>query len=352
MSHKKLNRAVAAGVFLISLTVYVSTISPTVTLWDVGEFCAAAFSLQVPHPPGAPLFLLLARLASIIPATSDIAMRMHLLSALASALTCTLLYLLSVRFMISWRGTPEVFTDKIFVHGSAVLGSFSLAFSPTFWSSAIEAEVYGMGMLFVSLILWLGMCWYEQPDHKNGDSYFLLVAYLVGLAAGVHYLAILTLFPVMLLYYFKFHEFSPGSFVRFGAAALIVFAIVYPGIVKTLPSMLDGEFAGIRSVLFQIIPILLIGAAIYGVYVSARKQARLLNFALLSFLFVALGFSTYTVVFIRANASPPMNENNPSTLAKLVSYLGREQYGDEPMMDRRWNNDPAHRPALAKYSGD
>ncbi len=141
MEHKKLNRIVAGGVFLISLITYMITLSPTVVFWDVGEFCAAAFSLQVPHPPGAPLFLLLARLVSMVPFVTDIAVRMHFISALASALSCGLLYLLSVKFIVSWKGKPETTYDRIVVYGSAVVGALSLTFSPTFWFNAVEAEV-------------------------------------------------------------------------------------------------------------------------------------------------------------------------------------------------------------------
>ena len=113
MEHRKLNRFVALGIFTVSLVTYVLTLSPTVVFWDVGEFCAAAFSLQVPHPPGAPLFLLLARLASMIPFTADIAVRMHFISALASAVTCGLLYLLTVRFILLWREVPSTMYDRV-----------------------------------------------------------------------------------------------------------------------------------------------------------------------------------------------------------------------------------------------
>jgi hypothetical protein len=352
MEHKRLNRIVAWGVFLASLVTYMATLSPTVAFWDVGEFCAAAFSLQVPHPPGAPLFLLLGRLASMVPLVTDVAARMHIISGFASALTCALLYLLSIRFIAMWRGLPATTYDRIVVYGSAVVGSLSLTFSPTFWSSAVEAEVYGMSMLFVSGILWLAALWYERADETRGDLSLLLIAYIVGLAAGVHFMAILVLFPVMLFYYFKFHEVSILSLLKFGVTALIVFGIVYPGIVRALPSMLGGKFAGIESDFIVFIPFLLVGTALYGVYYSIKKQSRLLNIALLSVLFVVLGFSTYTLVYVRANATPPMNQNDPSTMARFVSYLNREMYGAEPIVDRRWNKEPVHQAAAAKYTSD
>lgn len=352
MDNKKLNRLVALGVFAVSLATYLITLSPTVVFWDVGEFSAAAWSLQVPHPPGAPLFLLIARIASMIPFAADIAVRMHFVSAFASALTCALLYLISVRFMLSWRGQPETLYDRVVLYGSAAVGALALTFSTTFWFNAVEAEVYGMSMLFVSGIIWLGLRWQERAQNRRGDMYLLLIAYLIGLAVGVHLLAILALFPVMLLYYFRHYEFSIPSFVKFGIAAVIIFGIVYPGVVKELPSLLDGEFKGTRSSWISALPLLLIGAALYGVYYSVKNQNRTLNVAALAFLLIVVGYSTYTMVYIRANADPPMNENDPSTTGRLVSYLNREQYGEAPLLDRRWNTDPEQRAAQQRYTSD
>jgi hypothetical protein len=353
MEHKTINRIVAFSVFGISLMTYIITLSPTVAFWDVGEYCAAAYLLQVPHPPGAPLFLLIARIFGMIPFTPDVAVRMHFVSALASALTVMFLYLISVRFMMSWRGKPATSYDRLVLYGSSAIGALSLTFSKTFWFNAVEAEVYGLSLFFVSSILWLGLRWYERADWQRSDVYLIFISYMIGLAVGVHLLAILVLFGIMLLIYFRTYEFSINSFLKFSAVAIIVFAIIYPGIVKEFPSLLDGEFGGRRSGFITFIPIALLLAAIYGVYHSIKTHNRVMNVALLSFLFIVLGYSTYTMVYIRANANPPMNENDPSTLGRLVSYLNREQYGTAPLIDRRWNvNEPEQRAAHQKYSSD
>ena len=352
MEHKKVNRIVALGVFFVSLVTYVVTLSPTVVFWDVGEFCAAAFSLQVPHPPGAPLFLILARVASMIPFASDLAVRMHFISGLAAAIACMILYLLAVRFILKWREEPQTTYDRVAVYGSAVIGALSLAFSPTFWFNAVEAEVYGMSMFFVSGIIWLGLRWYDRADKERGDIYLLLIFYIVGLSVGVHLLAILALFPVMLLYYHRHYEFSIPTFLVFGGISLIIFLVVYLGVVKALPSLLDGEFGGTKNEIFTYLPFILLGAAAYGVFVSTKRQNRILNVGLLSFLFIVLGYSTYALVYVRANAKPPMNENDPSTMTRLVSYINREQYGEAPLIDRRWNTEPEQRAAHQKYASD
>jgi hypothetical protein len=352
MDSRKLNRLVGFFVFAASLVVYVKTISPTVVFWDVGEFCAAAFSLQVPHPPGAPLFLLLARLSAMVPIIPDTAVRMHILSALGSAITCMLLYFISVRFIAMWRGTPQTTYDRVVVYGTSAVGALSLAFGKTFWFNAVEAEVYGLSMMFVSGIVWLSLRWYEQAHKETGDRYLLFIAYIIGLAVGVHLLAILAVFFVMMLFYYRYNEFSIRSLFKFGVGALIVFGIIYPGIVKELPSMLDGEIGGARSSVYAYIPVILLIGAAFGTYYSTKKRNRVLNVALLSFVLIVLGYSTYTMVFIRANAHPPMNENDPSTLTRLVSYLNREQYGSAPLIDRRWDNDPEKVRAAQTYTSD
>ncbi len=353
MEHKMINRIIAFSVFLASLAVYIKTLSPTVVFWDVGEFCAAAYLLQVPHPPGAPLFLLIARLSSMISIITDIAVRMHILSALGAAVTCGLLYLIIVDLMVMSRGIPSALNEKFFVYGSAFIGAMSLAFTQTFWFNAVEAEVYGLSMTFVSLVILLGLRWYERADTDSGDRFILLIAYIVGLSVGVHLLAVLTIFPVMMLWYFRYNvKFEINSFLKFGVVAVIIFFVIYPGVVKILPSMLDGEIGGSKSEIITIIPVVLLIGAIYGVYYSVREKKRFLNVAFLSFLLIVLGYSTYIMVYIRANANPPMNENDPSNLSRLVSYLNREQYGNAPTLDRRWDKDPEKVKYHQMYSSD
>lgn len=353
MEHKNINKIIASGVFLTSLAVYIKTMAPTVVFWDVGEFCAAAFSLQVPHPPGAPLFLLLGRIFSMIPFVQDIAVRMHTLSAIASAITCALLYLIIVDLISIWKGVPEKLFDKIILYTSGIIGALSLAFCSTFWFNAVEAEVYGLSMAFVSLSLYLGVKWYQRPETESGDKYLLLIAYVIGLSIGVHLLAVLTLFPIMLLWYFReYKDFTWKSFIIFSLIGLTIFAIVYPGVVKILPSMLDGEIWGMQNDVITFIPVVILLVSCYGIYYSIWNKKRKIFITLASFLLIVLGYSTYTAVYIRANAHPPMNENDPSTVKRLVSYLNREQYGDAPVLKRRWDPDPVKTYFHNKYSSD
>jgi hypothetical protein len=352
MTDKLAHRAIAALVFLSALTVYLLTLSPTVVFWDVGEFIAAAKMMQVPHPPGSPLFLLVARIAMMIPFAGDQAVRAHAVSAVGSAIGIMFVYLVCVRVIKNFLGKPESLVDKLAVYGGSVIGALSLAYGSTYWDNSIEAEVYGASMLFLAATMWLTMRWLERADNEGNEKYFLFIAYLVGLSLGVHLLQLLAIFPMLMIIYFKKYEFSGKSFARFGVVALAIFAVVYPGIVKYLPGMMDGEFGGKKSDAIAALPWLIIAAVCYGVYWSYKHRQKTLHVGLVSMLLILIGYTTYTSVLIRSNANPPMNENNPNNLARLTSYLGREQYGDQPFWPRRYSREPQHQGIYTNYSSE
>ena len=356
MDHKKLNRLVAGFVFLVSLIVYIKTLSDTVVFWDVGEFIAATYLMQVPHPPGSPLFLILAKVFAMFPTAHDPAVRVHLISPFASALTAAFLYLSIVKLILMWREKPVALLDKVTIYGAAAVGALSLTFSPTFWFNAEEAEVYGMSMLFVGMITYLSLRWNERADVPGNEKYILLISYLIGLSIGVHLLSLLVIFPFMMIFYFRRYEFTLNSFLKFGVASVVIFGVVYPGIVKWLPGLLDGAVTiggqEYKNFLIGLLPYGIIAAALYGVYYSNLHKKKILNLALMSGLLILLGYSTYTLVLIRANEHPPMNENNPNTLTRLESYLNREQYGDAPLVKRRYSNEQQHQGIYTKYSSD
>ncbi len=352
MSHKMLNRIFGALAFLVPMIVYTITVAPTVVFWDVGEFIAAAYMMQVPHPPGSPLFLFLTRIAMMLPIATDLAVRAHLFSAFLSALGIMFTYLFIVRVIMKFRGMPADLADKIMTYGSAFVGAMTLAFTTTYWDNAIEAEVYGASMFFLSAILWLAMRWLDRANAEGNEKYFLFIAYLIGLSLGVHLLALLAIFPVLMIIYFKRYEFSLKSFLKFSGVAVIIFFVVYPGIVKWLPGMMDGEFLGKKSVIWSFLPWLIIGGGIYGIYYSYIHKKKTLHIALLSGVMIFFGYTTYTSVIIRANQNPPMNENDPSNLARLTSYLGREQYGDAPFIKRRYSQEPQHQGIYTNYTSD
>ncbi len=374
MPEKNINRIIALAVFLIAVGVYLTTMSVTVVFWDVGEFCAAARYLQIPHPPGSPLFLLLARIASMIPFLADIAARMHTVSAIASAIGIMFLYLSSVKIIERFRGPVQTGFDRLAVYGASAIGALGLAFSSTYWDNSIEAEVYGMAMFFVSSNLWLALKWWDHADEPHNEKYLLLIAYSLGLASGVHLLALLPIIPMLMIVYFRRYapEAKPSlkSFTLFGLAAVGIFFVVYPGLIQWMPSFLDGEVGPIKSELLPFVPLALIIAAAYGAYRSIRTKQKMLHIACLSFLLFILGYTTYTQVLIRANVDNlPMKENNPNNLKRLTSYLTREQYGGYVIMNgeswdneqqayvpkmfpRRWSHEAMHAPTRNNYTSD
>ncbi len=350
MNHSKLNKIMAIAVFFISLATYIVTLADTVVFWDVGEFIAAAYSLQVPHPPGSPFFLLIGKIFSMIPIYSDIAVRVHFISALSSAFAAMFLYLIIEKLISSFqKKDPETFAEKLAVYGAGLIGALSCTFSPTFWFNAVEAEVYGLSMMFVGGITYLALRWNERSDEAESEKYILLIAYLIGLSIGIHLLAILVLFPFMLIFYFRKYEFSINSFAIFGVIAVGIFFIVYPGIVKYFPILLKNE-----STLISSLPLLMILTAIYLLYYAHKNKKTILSLASMSFLLIILGYSTYTLVIIRANMHTPMNENDPSNMERLVSYVNREQYGDAPIIKRRHSQEPMHQEIYnpQKYRSD
>ena len=358
MGHKKQNRIVALILFIISLLILTITTQDSVPFWDCGEFTAAAYLLQVPHPPGAPLHSLLGRIFLMIPFYPEIAFRMNFMSALAGALTVLMLYLSSVIIITRWRGIPETIIDKVIVYGSSAIGALTLSFSDTFWFNAVESEVYSPSLFLLAFVVWLALHWWDISDkEERSERYFLLIGYLFGLSIGVHQLSLLAFFTVALIYYFKKYEFSIKSFAIFSFIILIIFAIMYKGIITGIPTMLDTSSE--RIVFFLIVAIVL-----YGLYYAQKHSKGLISMGLLFIVLMVIGYSTYTLIVIRAGKGLAMNENNPQNLEKLVSYLSREQYGDYPVINfdknkwngklfpRRWTDEGYRVERFKNYSSD
>ncbi|MBN1347902.1 DUF2723 domain-containing protein [candidate division KSB1 bacterium] len=208
---KGFNRLMALLVFAISLVTYLRTIAPTTSFWDCGEFITCSYILGVPHPPGAPLYLLIGRIFSMIPFAEDIGLRVNLISAITSALTVMLGYLIIVRFITLWRGAPKSTEDHFILYASGIIGSLAFAFTYTFWFNAVEAEVYAISMFFTAIVVWLALVWYEKADEPGSSRYLLMIMFCVGLAIGIHLLNILALPAIALVIYFRKFKQRSGS---------------------------------------------------------------------------------------------------------------------------------------------
>ncbi len=350
MNYKIMYRGFGILAFLIALVTYLLTVQPTVPFWDCGEFSAASVWQQVPHPPGAPLFLMIGKLFHIIIPFGDQGWRINLVSVVSSSLTVWLLYIISVKVIFNFRDKkPESTSDALALYGSAFVGALALIFSDTFWFNAVESEVYALSSLFVAVIVYLMMRWNEQADKPGHERYLLLIAYLMGLSTGVHLLAILAIFSIVFLVYFRKYEFQLKTFIATGIVSVLIFFVLYPGMVKWIPALLAGhlpfknechEYLVSGNIISYFVVAVVLAAA-YGLYYGYKNKISLLNLICASFLLMILGYSTYTQILLRSNANPPMNENEPNNLQALTSYLGREQYGDAPNWPRRYHsNDP------------
>lgn len=325
----------AAAVFAISLVVYSLTMADTVSFWDCGEFAACSYTLSVPHPPGSPLFLLVGRVFSMVPISSDIAVRVTWMSVLSSAFAILLAFLIIVRLIRIFRGREESEIDKLLVYGGAMIGSLTLAFSYSMWFNAVESEVYAMSQLLTHLVVWLILVWHEKADEPGNERLLLLIGYVVGLATGVHLLMILAIPALALVMYFRRRQFELKSFVGLIVATGLVFILVYPGVVKWLPA-LASRF---ESLYAPLIVVLLLGGIFWW---AVKERHGIIGTAMAGLLLVIIGYSTYTMIYIRSGLNPPIDENDPETPAAFLSYLNREQYGDRAMFPRVWKGNPAY----------
>ena len=324
-----INRLIAFFIFLLTFIVYFDTMAPTVSYWDCGEFIAVSHTLGVPHPPGSPFFLLLGRIFSMLPFSEDIAFRVNIISPLVSALAVMLLYLSIVKVVTHWRGEIKNISDCLIVFGGGVSGALAFAFTDSHWFNAVEAEVYAFSTFFTAIVVWLILLWNEKADQKGHERYLLIIAYMIGLATGLHLLNLLAIPFITLIIYFRKYKVEWKTFGINVLITAVIFFVIHNGIIKGLPKMAAG-FLGVWGTGFLIL-------SIFGLMVWAvLNKQHLISFAATSVVLVLLGYSTYTMIFIRSNQDPTIDENDPETVEAMISYLEREQYGSVGQFPRRF----------------
>ncbi|TCD47803.1 DUF2723 domain-containing protein [Chlorobium sp. N1] len=347
MIHRALNRSIASLLFVLTGAVYLMTMAPTLSFWDCGEFIATARTLGVPHPPGAPLFLLVGRLFSMMPFVADIGARVNLLSVLSSAATVSLTYLVIVRFIILYRGSEPSAWElpaSLAAYGGAVAGALALAFSDSFWFNAVETEVYAASSLFTALVVWIALRWHEEYPREGHERWLMLAMYMIGLSIGVHLLSLLALFAIALVYYFRRYELTPKSLLLLGLGSSALFFLIYILIIMGIPKLLEAaSWGGLLA---------LVGLLGWAAWHTQRHRMPSSNTLVMSVLLIIIGYTSYGLIYVRAQAAPPINENNPSTPEAFFSYLNREQYGQMPIWPRRWSPEPVHQYYYRQYSGD
>ena len=420
MNLRTLHKIYAAVVFIVSLIVFWMTVQPSVSFWDCGEFIAASFYLQVPHPPGTPFFLILGNIFAKIPFFENVGFKINLISVFSSALAVFFLYLVAVKLINNYKGKkPQNMLEAIATYTAAAIGALSLCFSDTFWFNGVEAEVYAFSTFLVAAITYLILRWHERADNKDSEKYILGIAYLVGLSIGVHLMSVLAIVPVVMVIFFRkylddeealrktgyillvhagiililalvwwagetgttppttdqYKDFDTKFKLMFVGISAIIMGIywkkvfnknsfylpiiiggialfaTYPGVVKFLPALMTaiGKENIFVEIIFFIVILALLG---YAVHYSIKNSKPTLHLVFMSAIFILIGFTTFSMVIIRANQNPPMNENEPKTFPELEKYLNREQYGDFPTFKRRFSSEPHQQGVYTNYPSD
>lgn len=380
------------AVFIAAAIVYLLTIESSASFWDCGEFISAAYKLEVGHPPGAPIFMLLGNLFTQF--TSDpakVSIMINSMSAILSAITILFLFWtithLTRKLVITENKDELSLGQLIIVIGSGLVGSLIYTFSDTFWFSAVEGEVYAFSSMLTALVFWLILKWEDNAHKANSDKWIVLIAYVMGLSIGVHLLNLLAIPAIVMVYFYK-KSSNPtwkGSLLAlllsFGLIAILMFGII-PGFTKiggwfelffvnTLGMAYNTGVAvylialvsslvwtifetmsnignikrarigfilsiALSGVLFIggniILWIVLFAAALYFVFAKDLASMRFLNVATSSLFVILIGFSAYALIPIRSSANPPLDLNSPEDVFSLGSYLNREQYGETPLI--------------------
>lgn len=370
MNFQKTNNITGWIIFLIALAVYWLTMEETGSYWDCGEFIAVSYKLEVPHPPGAPLFLLIGRLFSFLSFgdVTQVAYWINFTSVLSSAFTILFLFWSIVLFgrkLLKVSNETELESHTWLLMGAGAVGALAYTFSDSFWFSAVEAEVYAMSSFFTAFVVWAMLKWDVIEDESKANRWLILIFYMIGLSIGVHLLNLVTLPALGLIFYFKKYKPTTWGIVSTllisGALILLINDLIIPG----LPSI-AGRFElffvnsiglpfGSGAAFFGL---LIIAGLIWGIRFTQRNAKPVLNTLLLSSAFILIGYASYAIIVIRSNYDTPIDENDPSDVMSFVSYLKREQYGSRPLLYGQYftaqlidikKGDPEYRKGKDKY---
>lgn len=396
--YRLINNISGWSVFVVAAYTYLMTIEPTASLWDCGEFIASCFKLEVGHPPGNPVFMVMGNFFTHLAGgnIARIAPLVNSMSALASAFTILFLFwtITHLARKILLKNETDYTPGRIIaVMGAGVVGALAYTFSDSFWFSAVEGEVYASSSFFTALVFWAILKWEDEAVEKHADRWIILIAFLMGLSIGVHLLNLLAIPAMALVYYFKKYEFTWKGFSIATVTGIVLLALlmygIMPGIV-TISSKFDWFFVnslGLPSNSGMIVHILLVAIlfvfavrfsltsenrvkngifsiaalfftgiwlvsdstifnviillAISGfIWYMTDKSRTALNTLLTAIMVILIGYSANAIIVIRSSANTPLNENNPSNPFNLLYFLNREQYGERPLFKGQYYNAP------------
>ncbi len=347
-SSNKIHKITGWIVFAITATVYFFSAERTGSLWDCGEFILGAYKLEVVHPPGAALFLLIGRMFTWVATLvsdnpEDIAFSVNLMSGIATAAGAALLSQVTIMFsklMLVGREGKLDEGQNIAVSGAGLVAGLSMAFATSIWFSAVEGEVYAMSTFFTVLTLWAMTRWYVAPDNAQSDRWLIFAAYAAGLSIGVHLLSLLT-FPALALFYYYKKSKNPNFLGTVAAAfgGLIALGLIQKFVIAGLPALWKTmELITVNNMGLPfhsgLIPTFIIvgGIIAAGLYYAHKFNNQSLQSIFVAFALIVVSYTTTGVIVVRANAQPPVNMNAPTDAMRLLPYINREQYGDRPLL--------------------
>ncbi|NOU18063.1 MAG: DUF2723 domain-containing protein [Bacteroidales bacterium] len=341
-SFNKFNNLFGWLAFAIAAIVYLITIEPTASFWDCGEFIASGNRLEVGHPPGSPIFMLIIRFFTMFaPSKELIPVFANAMSALASAFTIMFLFWTITHLARKIIVKDESYTSSniILIIATGLIGSLVYTFSDTFWFSAVEGEVYASSSLFTALVFWAILKWENVADKPFANRWIILIAYLMGLSIGVHLLNLLAIPAIVMVYYFKKYEVTKWGVIK---ALFVGFLLLLASLVIIIKGFVviaskiellfvNGFGLPFNSGVFFYL-ILVLSLLIYGIYYTHKNQKIIANTILISITVMLMGYCSYAVTVIRSSVKPPMDQNNPDNMFSLLYYINREQYGDSPLL--------------------
>lgn len=326
--------------FAVALITYSLTVEPTISFWDCPEYIATSAKLQIGHPPGAPLFQIIGAFFSTFTTNaSQIALMVNMVSAVSSAFTILFMFwslTMILRKVVGSFAELNENNSKVIL-GASLVACLAFTFSDTFWYNAVEAEVYAMSSLFIAVLFWMGLRWEEDMDKPGGNKWLLAISMFIGLSFGVHFMALLTIPAIGLLYYFKhYKEITVKNFILANVAVVAVLFFVFGFLLPyTMTFFAKMEIFMVNSIglpfnsgtIFA--SLLVIALFVYGLRYTTKKNYAKANTFILCILFVFIGFSSWLMLPIRSNANTPINENAPTDAAELLAYYNRKQYGEQ-----------------------
>ena len=352
MNYNKINNLLGWFCAIVATLVYAITAERTASWWDCGEFIASAYKMQIVHQPGAPLFLMIQNVFSNLAMgdKTEIAFWMNIGSAVCSGLTIMFLFwtitALGRKLFIGKADLSSTVaeSDMLRVMGAGIVGALGYAFTDTFWYSAVESEVYAMSSLCTAIVFWGILKWEVRADEEGADRWLIFLAYVMGLSIGVHLLNLLVIPAIALVVYFRRSKsITTSGVIKSLLIGVVILACILWGVIQYLikfAAFTDLFFVNTLGLGFgygvTFFALLVVGGIVFGIWYSHKKLKPLLNIALISLGFIIFGYSSFTMILIRAKANPTLNNSDPDNVFTFLSYLNREQYGEEPLFKGKY----------------